>query len=119
MARVLAASFGPDQLFRTMFPHQDSFPEDLVTTFRRKLRESWWDYSKVLMVSYEPASLDVTDPGDEKHGLITTRHNQKEIITGVAEWQRVGLGWERVWNLWGWWDPSKSQHVLGVPCPSR
>lgn len=89
MARVLAASFGSDKLFQVMFPHQDEYPEDLVTTFRRSLREAWWDYSKVLMVSHE-----------------------EEKITGVAEWQRVGLGWEHVWSVLGWWDPRESSSLI-------
>ena len=121
MAQVLAASFGPDQLFRIMFPHQDEFPEDLVTAFRRKLRESWWDYSKVLMVSYETQTSNPKDPDDENHVFLTTRKGQKEVITGMVEWQRVGLGWEHVWNLWGWWDPSKwlLSKTEEASCPLR
>lgn len=60
------------------------------------------------MVSYEPCQPEIEDVNDEKRGLLTTRNGQKEIITGMVEWQRVGLGWEHVWNLWGWWDPSES-----------
>jgi len=107
MAQVLTASFGPDRLFQIMFPHQDAYPEDFVTAFRRKLLESWWDYSKVLMVSYETQTSKVEDLDDVKRALVTTRGGEKEVITGMIEWQRAGLGWEHVWNLWGWWDPSK------------
>ena len=108
MAQVLGASFGPDKLFQIMFPHQDEYPEDLVTAFRRSLRASWWDYSKVLMVSYETRVSEVETFDDTKQSLIITRNGQKEVITGIIEWQRAGLGWERVWNVLGWWDPSKS-----------
>ena len=108
MARVLAASFGPDKLFQVMFPHQDQYPDDLVKAFRRGLEVDWWDYSKVLMVSYETQSLEDRDADDERQGLTTTRNNQNEVITGMIEWQRVGLGWEHVWNVLGWWDPRKS-----------
>jgi len=111
MAQVLTASFGPDKLFQIMFPHQDIYSEDFVTAFRRKLREGWWDYSKVLMVSYETQTSRVEDLDDEKRALVTTRGGEKEVITGMIEWQRVGLGWEHVWNLWGWWDPSKFDQV--------
>lgn len=107
MARVLAASFGPDGLFQIMFPHQDEHPEDLVTAFRRSLRVAWWDYSKVLMLSYENAKDDVETLDDEYHQLLTKRNGQNEIVTGFVEWQRVGLGWEHVWNVLGWWDPRK------------
>ncbi|KAK5943159.1 hypothetical protein PMZ80_004165 [Knufia obscura] len=105
MAQVLGASFGPDRLFQVMFPHQDQYPEDLVTAFRRSLRRAWWDYSKILMVSYETPSSDPTN--DETRAITTTRNGQKEVITGMIEWQRVGLGWEHVWNLRGWWDPRR------------
>jgi len=115
MAQVLAASFGPDKLFQIMFPYQDEFPGDLVTAFRRKLRESWWDFSKVLMVSYEIQTSNAEDPDAENHRLVITRKVQKEVITGMVEWQRVGLGWEHVWNLWGWWDPSKSSQHKSWP----
>ena len=99
MARVLAASFGPDKLFQIMFPYQDEYPEDLVTAFRRSIRVAWWDYSKVLMVSYEEQ-----DTADE---YSTSRNGKKEVITGMIEWQRAGLGWESVWNIFGSWDPRK------------
>lgn len=108
MARVLAASFGPDELFQVLFPHQDLYPEDLVTALRRSLRVSWWDYSKVLMVSYEekPSGKAIKENDEEQH-ITVCRGEQDEIITGLCEWQRIGVGWESVWNLWGRWDPSK------------
>lgn len=105
MARVLAASFGPDNLFQIMFPHQDEYPEDLVTAFRRSLRVSWWDYSKVLLVSYQDVKDNVEALDDEHRLLLTKRNGHNEIVTGFIEWQRVGLGWEHVWNALGWWDP--------------
>lgn len=112
MAQVLGASFGPDRLFQVMFPHQDEYPEDLVTAFRRSLRRAWWDYSKILMVSYETPSSEPTD--DDTRAITTTRNGQKEVITGMIEWQRVGLGWEHVWNLWGWWDPRESRYWVCI-----
>lgn len=108
MARVLAASFGPDELFQVLFPYQDQYPEDLVTALRRNLQVSWWNYSKILMVSYEDKqSSNIEDLDDEEQHISVHRGGKKEIITGLCEWERVGLGWESVWNLWGWWDPSK------------
>lgn len=114
MAHVLAASFGPDKLFQVMFPYQDRYPDDLVKAFRRGLEVDWWDYSKVLMVSYEVQSPAGRDAEDERRGLITRRNNRNEVITGMGEWQRVGLGWEHVWNVLGWWDPRK---LLEHSCP--
>lgn len=107
MARVLAASFGPDKLFQVMFPRKDQYPDDLIKAFRRGLEVDWWDYSKVLMVSYEVQSSADGDADDERQHLTTRRNNQNEVITGMGEWQRVGLGWEHVWNVLGWWDPRK------------
>lgn len=116
MARVLAASFGPDKLFQVMFPYQNQYPGDLIKAFRRGLEVDWWDYSKVLMVSYEIQSLAHEDADEERQGLIRSRNSQNEVITGMAEWQRVGLGWEYVWNVLGWWDPRKSPgHLHPIP----
>ena len=106
MAQVLAASFGPDSLFQVMFPHQDEYPEDLVTAFRRTLKVSWWDYSKVLMVSYEQDG-----PSNPEKALVTTRNSHEEVITGFVEWQRAGVGWESVWNISAW-DPRECLHCL-------
>ena len=102
MSTVLAASFGPDKLFQVMFPNQKQYPEDFVDAFRTRLRESWWDYSRVLMVSYTTiASNNNTAPPSETNNAVT----EAEVITGMAEWERVGTGWEKVWNAWGRWDP--------------
>ena len=90
MSKVLAASFGPDKLFQVMFPHQIAYESDFVDAFQTRLTENWWDYTRVQMVSYTAVPSA-----------------SMEVITGVAEWQLVGLGCERVWNTWGWWDPRK------------
>lgn len=111
MARVVASSFGPDKLFQVLFPQLDEYPEDFVTFWRRSLRASWWGYSDVLMVSYDVVTLDASDLDAEEQALATTRNNQIEILTGVSAWSRVGLGWERYWGVWGWWDPSKFLRV--------
>ena len=92
MAQVLAASFGPDKLFQVMFPHKDRYPEDFVDGFQTRLYESYWDYSRVLMISY------TTDR--ESHG-------EKEV-TGMAEWQRVEVGRIKVWGPWAWLDPRRA-----------
>lgn len=109
MADVLAASFGPDRLFEVMFPYKDQHWNDFVKHWRRNLRVSWWDYSKVLMVSYEEVVPDEINA--EQHHLLTTRNGHHEIITGVAEWGRVGLGWQHVWNIWRWLDPRECTPV--------
>lgn len=107
MAQVMAASFGPDKLFQIMFPNQNEFPSDFVQAFRRSLSVDWWDYSKVLMVSYEISSEKSDDSNTIDQTLATRRSGQTEVITGMIEWQRIGVGWEHVWNVLGWWDPRK------------
>lgn len=117
IARVFAASFGPDELFQIMYPYQDEYYEDFVTVLRRKLREHWWNYSMVLMVSYledakqEEQQVVDDEVSDERRALLASsppppkseKHNQ--IITGAAVWQREGPGWETLWHAYGRWDP--------------
>ena len=33
------------------------------------------------------------------------KDDRKPRILGVAEWQRVGPGWEKLWGCWSAWDP--------------
>jgi hypothetical protein len=113
MAQVIAAAFAPDRLFRVMFPHQPQHPEAFVQAFREGLWLAWYDYKKVLMVSY---TVDNNQPGEEpsspsredaRQPLLSKKGGSKEIITGFAEWERAGRGWEHVHGVWGWWDPRK------------
>jgi len=116
MAEVLAASFEDEELNARMFPYRKEYPQDYVCAWRQRLWEHWWDYSRVWMVSYE------VEEGRSVDGLLPADDNQrkpkgKEVLTGVAEWERAGLGWERLWGIGGWWDPSKyttSSHTLPV-----
>lgn len=109
MAYVLAKSFGPDLAFQIMFPNQKEYPEDLVTCFRRGMSAAWWDYSKVMLVSYQETSAAALEDLDEdQRRIVVYRNGKPEIITGLCEWKRIGLGWESVWRVLGWWDPSKS-----------
>ena len=88
---IFAAGFHDEEVVGDlMHPYRFQYPQDYLTYWSRKCRERWWDYSGVFIVSYEQDG-----------------ESTKEILTGVAEWQRVGLGSERVWGVWGRWDPSK------------
>jgi hypothetical protein len=33
---------------------------------------------------------------------------KREIITGIAQWERAGQGWEHIYGIWGWWDPREN-----------
>jgi hypothetical protein len=114
MAAVLAASFGPDPLFQVMFPSQSQYPQAYVQALEEYLWCCWYDYSKCLFVSYceDPTEDQPLEegPGDEQQLLLrkTTplvKHNQ--VLTGVAELERVGKGWEHVHGVRGKLDPRK------------
>ena len=53
------------------------------------------------------ASSDEDSESNNEKGRDVARRKGREVVTGVAEWQRVGLGWERLWRCWGWWDPRR------------
>jgi len=104
IAEVLAAGFYDEELTARMCPYREEYAEDYVAAWRRRVWQTWWDYSRIWMVSYEFEEIAVPTAGiGEKGG----ESKSKEVLIGVAEWQRVGLGWERLWGLAGWWDPSK------------
>jgi GNAT superfamily N-acetyltransferase len=56
------------------------------------LRLSWWDYKKLLMVSYTTSDDSSSDlPGENSPLLPKTNKpsKAKEVITGMAEWERA------------------------------
>ncbi|WEW58034.1 hypothetical protein PRK78_003501 [Emydomyces testavorans] len=88
---IFAIGFHDEEVFGPfLHPYREQFPQDYLTHWHRQCRQKFWDYSKVFLVSYE-----------------TEQGTGREILTGVAEWQRDGSGWEKVWGLWGWWDPRR------------
>ncbi|KIY02244.1 uncharacterized protein Z520_02382 [Fonsecaea multimorphosa CBS 102226] len=122
MATVLAAAFGPDRMFQVLFPFKQQHPADFERALRESLWLSWYDYRKVLMVSYKPNTDEVTrieapSDGGERQALIlgssSTANSEPSIqtdgetITGIAEWERAGEGSFHVCGLWGWWDPRR------------
>lgn len=115
MARIQAISFGPDKLFQVLFPHQQMHPDDMERAFKYSLQAAWWDYSQVLLVSYEYDSTGQTTLTNSTDSLLdTTRtghHEGQVTITGLAQWQRVGVGSTAVWNC-GAWDPRRLIHKL-------
>jgi len=109
MATVWAAAFGQsDRLFDFMFPNKKEYPQYYEQAAREALWPSYYDYSKVMMVSYEISKGDEEDQSNETTALLAkskSKDGQREIITGMAEWERIGKGWEQVNGVWGWWDP--------------
>lgn len=108
MATILTAAFGPDRLFQVLFPHQRQHPEAFTRALEENLWLAWYDYKKSLVVSYvahpELQVQHTSIPG-EMDALLS--RDKKEILTGIAEWERLGKGWEHVNGVWGWWDPRK------------
>lgn len=92
ISKILAIGFHDEEVAGPILhPYRIQYPNDYLTFWRRRTFVSFWDYSRAFLVSCE---------NDEKTG--------KELVVGVAEWTRVGLGWEKLWKLWGPLDPSKS-----------
>ena len=116
MARVLAASFGPDPLFQVIFPGQREHPDAFVQAMEESLWLCWYDYSRRLMVSYYDVSTEVQPSGEQRPLLSTegSRLSIDQVVTGVAEWKREGDGWEAVYGIWGRWDPRK-HFIISTP----
>ena len=92
ISAICAASFWDEEVVGgTMHPYRHEYPQDYADFWRRRVWEKYWDYGHKMVVFY----LD--GEGDAKAG---------EVV-GVADWERRGVGWEQVWAVTGWWDPSK------------
>lgn len=95
ISSIFAAGFHDEEVVGDLLhPRRKQYPQDYLGYWLRRCRERWWQYSRVFLVSFEQE-----EDGKGKGG--------REVLTGAAEWMRVGLGWEKVWGLWGNWDPSK------------
>lgn len=112
IVRILADSFCEEELNQKIFPYRHQYYADFMRAWRFKCQERWWDYSRVFVVSTttttdDDGSSDEDSESDNEKGRAIARRKGREVVTGVAEWQRVGLGWERLWRCWGWWDPRR------------
>lgn len=93
-ARIFAAGFHEEEVLgQLLHPYREQYPDDFVQYWKWSCRKRYWDYARVLIVSF----VEKTDEDGRK----------REVLTGVAAWNRMGPGWMKVWGLWGWWDPSK------------
>jgi hypothetical protein len=54
LSYILTQSFGPDPLFRHLFPYQSQYPNDFERALRESLYISFFDYRKSVFVSYLP-----------------------------------------------------------------
>ena len=86
IAHVCAVAFWDDELFGDLIhPHRKEFPADNDLYWRRRFQVYWWDYTHRFILS------TTTDPGG------------REIVTGIAQWARLGKGGKSM-ECW-WFDP--------------
>lgn len=98
ISSIYAASFSDEEVVGgIMHPQRHLYPQDFVEFWRRRVWENYWDYSHKFVVFY----LDGKGEHDEE------KEGTDDVLVGVADWQRMGRGWEGVWGAWGWWDISE------------
>lgn len=86
IGRVCAAAFWDDELFGDLIhPHRKEFPADNNLYWLRRCQVNWWDYTHRFMVS------------------TTMSPEGREIVTGVAQWARLGKGGKSM-ECW-WFNP--------------
>jgi hypothetical protein len=93
VSSIFAESFFNEELHAHIFPHRREFPDDYQRAWYEKVLIRWWDYSRVFVVHYEEVETGVGK------------------ITGAAEWERAGEGWEKVWGG-GRWDLSEFEQAV-------
>jgi hypothetical protein len=117
LSYILTQSFGPDPLFKHLFPYQSQYPADFERALRESLYISFFDYRKSIFVSYLPEE-DVKAPNERLVAGSRVRGQGREVLTGMAEWEChvpprrggttfVGLNGEALGRgVSGWWDIS-------------
>ena len=97
-------------MFQFLFPHQKEHPQAWLRAAKEYMWLAWYDYSSVLVVSYELSdeNIDQEVSLEDRSPLLSmsaSKCERKETITGIVQWIRVGKGWEHVHSIWGRWDP--------------
>ena len=117
MGKIFAAAFAPDSLFHVLFPYKAEHPEGFERAAREVFWYHWYDYRMVHILSYQLVDDNEQSDGDERSALLPSgkKRRQKEIITGVAQWERTGKGWEKLYGILGWWDPRESRLSFCIP----
>ncbi|EGD93523.1 hypothetical protein TESG_01068 [Trichophyton tonsurans CBS 112818] len=113
ISSTLAEGFHEEEVMGPLLhPLRREYPNDYLNYWRRKCWEKWWNYSYVFVVSYiaqdeKPGEEDEASSDDRKDDRSAEEPSKpsREIITGVAQWHRMGPGWESVWKPLGKWDP--------------
>ncbi len=63
--------------------------------------------STTTTIDDDDSSSNADSPVDFENESSIARCKGSELVVGVGEWRRVGLGWERLWRCLGWWDPRR------------
>ena len=103
ISSIYAASFWDEEFVGgIMHPHRHEYPQDYADFWKRRVWENYWDYGHKLMVFY-------LDGGKKESGVNSENGKVDEagLVVGIADWHRMGTGWEKVWGVWGWWDISR------------
>jgi len=58
---ITAAAFHDEEVVGpVLHPHRQQYPEDYLAFWTRKIREQYWDYGTMFMISYYLTSSDPT-----------------------------------------------------------
>ncbi|KAF3480395.1 uncharacterized protein GIQ15_05742 [Arthroderma uncinatum] len=123
ISSTLAEGFHSEEVMGPILhPYRQEYPDDYLNYWRRQCLEKWWDYSYIFVVSYleehfedpDKRDRDGDNPNTQEDVEKETREDmtnrkppqaKREVITGVAQWHRMGPGWEAIWKPAGKWDP--------------
>lgn len=89
IAQIFTSAFWDEALFGPVIhPYRNQYPMDMGLYVLRRNRVNWWDWTRRFVVT------TTTDP-----------KTNREVVTGAAQWARLGREGERRLGL-RWWDPS-------------
>lgn len=103
ISSIYAASFWDEEVVGgIMHPHRHEYPQDYADFWKRRVWDNYWDYGHKLMVFF-------LDGGETESGVNgeTGKVDEAGLVVGIADWHRMGTGWEKVWGVWGGWDISR------------
>lgn len=95
ISSIYAASFWDEEFIGDlMHPYRHQYPQDYADLWRRRVLESYWDYGHKMMVFYLDGNEESGDDGGNRKAC------EVGSVVGVADWHRMGTGWEKLWGVW-------------------
>jgi hypothetical protein len=96
VARVMGAAFFDDDLFGDIIhPHRAQYPADVELYWLRRAYVNYWNYRWKWLVAVD-----------------TDAATGKEVVVGVAQWERMGSGGEAL--ECAVWDPRKCYAIYTI-----